>query len=229
MKLIILEGMPATGKTVLGTMITDLLKSRLDKDKYEVFFIKDNLNPFDISILKLVQEKENELEIEEVKQYFKEIVKKLHEIEKASKKQCIFVVHRFYLTYLPFLKLKDATHFKEIENMISNYTFHITLNYNYYHPDTIYDRLKRFLELKDENDRHRFYFRQIVFDPSKGDTQKERLFNHYLIRYNIYKKSFDELEISNKKLIHIDKVINAEDYDSTLIQINEDIVDFVMR
>ena len=230
MKLIILEGIPTAGKTVLGEKITNLLKQNLNLEEYEVFYFNDDVrNEFNIDILEILKnQNRQDLNLKNVKNHMTEIVKLLFLIEKQKNKKCIFVIDRFYFSYLSHLNC-DVSEFKDIEKSIRDFTYYLFLGFKNYNENLIYDRLSKSLELRGKKHGFVNYFNKLITDELKGDSPRQRIYNHYLLRYEVYNKSFKNTLLNNKIFIKIDNIIKKDDYDKVLENIFPNLFKFVQK
>lgn len=230
MKLIVLEGIPTTGKTVLGKKIYDFLKNNLDNKKFEVFYFNDDIrNKFGIDVLDILKKQDKtRMNSKAINLHLKSIINRLKEIEKKTEKICIFVVDRFHFSYLSneSCKLSD---FENLEKSINKYTYYILLNFKNYNAKIIFDRLKKSLKLRGKEHGFQRHFKRIIADESKGKNHEERITTHYLSRCGVYEKSFENSKLKNKMKIEVDDIIREKDYNKVLGNIEEKLLDFVKK
>ena len=188
MKLIILDGMPTVGKTTLGRRLKEELNSKLTD--YKIFYFNDDIkNKYNIDIFKIVKDQDlDKFNLNGVTTYLNSIINQLSDIEKKEGKDCIFIIDRFHMSYLPYAKSK-IEEFHEFEKSFNEFTFYGILGFDNLNPELLHDRLKGSLNLRKD---HGFnsHFERITTDPKKCNTQKERLFTHYEFRNNLFKALF---------------------------------------
>lgn len=229
MKLIILEGIPTSGKTVLGKKISNFLKKNLDKKKFEIFYFNDDIrNEFEIDVLDILKKQDkSKMNPKSINSHLGSILERLEEVESKKNKECIFVVDRFHFSYLSnkSCKLSD---FGNLEKKISSFTYYILLNFKDYDSNKVFDRLKSSIELRGKSHGFTKHFERIISDKSKGKSPEDRISSHYLSRYKVYEKSFRESKLMHKKKIEVDKIVREKDYDKVLKKTEKELLDFVL-
>ncbi|MBT3408763.1 hypothetical protein HOK68_00370 [Candidatus Woesearchaeota archaeon] len=211
MKLIILDGMPTVGKTTLGRRLKEELNSKLTD--YKIFYFNDDIkNKYNIDIFKIVKDQDlDKFNLNGVTTYLNSIINQLSDIEKKEGKDCIFIIDRFHMSYLPYAKSK-IEEFHEFEKSFNEFTFYGILGFDNLNPELLHDRLKGSLNLRKD---HGFnsHFERITTDPKKGNTPKERLFTHYEFRNNLFKEFYNKTSLQNKLFIPVDNISLAHEYD----------------
>lgn len=227
MKLIILEGIPTAGKTVLGKKIQGLLNKKLDKKKFKIFHFNDDIrNKFDLDVLKIIKEQDKlKMNKKSINIHLKQIIETLKLIEKKTNKECIFIIDRFHFSYLSInCSISD---FQNLEKSINKNTLYILLNFNNYRKSNIFNRLKSSLVARGKAHGFTKHFYRIISNKEKGKTEEERIFNHYQERVNKYNDSLKQSKLTNKLFIPIDTVIRPEEYDLVLKKITKDLFEFL--
>lgn len=224
MKLILLDGAPTMGKSSLGEIIVEQLQKEYPEKK--IFHFNDDIaNKYDINTIQpLKQDDKSQITLNNVTTYLNGILDKLENMDQDKKH--IYVIDRFHFSYLKHLDTK-VSHFTEIEKRLENTAYYILLSYTNPTKESIYNRYKQSLGLRDKNHGFNSYFAKISADTKLGSTPEERTLQYFNSRDAIYKQALAETRIKNKALVAVDDIIRKEDYSKAYKQIENQLKSFV--